>query len=122
MTMITPSYLGETIEYSSLHACRSTLEDPTTRASGIVFAALFTEAGSETPSGAIANAVKEVFRFCALPENGAQAMLEWGPPEMKTSAEVVWGSSRPDFELMGRVKKSFDPQNVLAPGRFAGGI
>ena len=33
MTMITPSYLGETIEYSSLHACRSTLEDPTERAS-----------------------------------------------------------------------------------------
>ena len=29
MTVITPSYLGETIEYSSLHACRSTLEDPT---------------------------------------------------------------------------------------------
>ena len=29
MSMITPSYLGETIEYSSLHACRSTLEDPT---------------------------------------------------------------------------------------------
>ena len=29
MTMITPSYLRETIEYSSLHACRSTLEDPT---------------------------------------------------------------------------------------------
>ena len=32
MTMITPSYLGETIEYSSLHACRSTLEDPTCHA------------------------------------------------------------------------------------------
>ena len=31
MTMITPSYLGETIEYSSLHACRSTLEDPTAK-------------------------------------------------------------------------------------------
>ena len=31
MTMITPSYLGETIEYSSLHACRSTLEDPMPR-------------------------------------------------------------------------------------------
>ena len=36
MTMITPSYLGETIEYSSLHACRSTLEDPT----GLGFSAL----------------------------------------------------------------------------------
>ena len=33
MTMITPSYLGETIEYSSLHACRSTLEDPTPHSS-----------------------------------------------------------------------------------------
>ena len=34
MTMITPSYLGETIEYSSLHACRSTLEDPTLKRTG----------------------------------------------------------------------------------------
>ena len=34
MTMITPSYLGETIEYSSLHACRSTLEDPTIALAG----------------------------------------------------------------------------------------
>ena len=35
MTMITPSYLGETIEYSSLHACRSTLEDPTLVAASV---------------------------------------------------------------------------------------
>ena len=35
MTMITPSYLGETIEYSSLHACRSTLEDPTLGVPGV---------------------------------------------------------------------------------------
>ena len=35
MTMITPSYLGETIEYSSLHACRSTLEDPTRRSDSL---------------------------------------------------------------------------------------
>ena len=37
MTMITPSYLGETIEYSSLHACRSTLEDPTNRGLAAAF-------------------------------------------------------------------------------------
>ena len=40
MTMITPSYLGETIEYSSLHACRSTLEDPTMNVSTLIFAGL----------------------------------------------------------------------------------
>jgi|AMFO01.1.fsa_nt_gi Tfp pilus assembly protein PilE len=38
MTMITPSYLGETIEYSSLHACRSTLEDPTQDTGGTAVA------------------------------------------------------------------------------------
>ena len=42
MTMITPSYLGETIEYSSLHACRSTLEDPT-----------MTVAGKEAPANSV---------------------------------------------------------------------
>ena len=40
MTMITPSYLGETIEYSSLHACRSTLEDPTFLIGGLLLRAL----------------------------------------------------------------------------------
>ena len=39
MTMITPSYLGETIEYSSLHACRSTLEDPTSPSVEAIIAA-----------------------------------------------------------------------------------
>jgi len=114
-----PFLLKELNEVAGQHrAVLATL----TRASGIVFAAFVTDAGSTTPTGAIANALKEVFRVCALPENGAQAMLEWGPTEMKTSAEVVWGQSRLDFELMHRVKKSFDPHNVLAPGRFAGGI
>ena len=93
-----------------------------TRASGIVYAAFFSQDGNAVPSAATASAVKEVFRICARPENGAQAMLEWCPTETKTSAEVVWGPPRPDFELMRRVKQSFDPQNVLAPGRFAGGI
>jgi len=55
-------------------------------------------------------------------ESQASAMLEWCPADIKTSADVVWGPSRPDFELMRRVKNSFDPQSVLSPGRFAGGI
>ena len=42
MTMITPSYLGETIEYSSLHACRSTLEDPIRSTDGAASAPLST--------------------------------------------------------------------------------
>ena len=54
MTMITPSYLGETIEYSSLHACRSTLEDPT-----IPF-------GDPLPQGAQDDAAQRGLHFIAV--------------------------------------------------------
>ena len=63
MTMITPSYLGETIEYSSLHACRSTLEDPTLLAPDerikvhALAAALRAVVGSTEPHGALALAL-----------------------------------------------------------------
>ena len=93
-----------------------------TRASGIVYAAIFAEEGSETSSAATASAAKEVFHICSLPENNAQAMLEWCPTEVKRAVGDVWGPERKDFELMHRVKSVFDPQNVLSPGRFAGGI
>ena len=54
MTMITPSYLGETIEYSSLHACRSTLEDPTRALAALVEKGLV-RAGSEDQAKALAD-------------------------------------------------------------------
>jgi glycolate oxidase FAD binding subunit len=93
-----------------------------TRASGIVYAAFFTQAGNEASSAVTANVIKEVFQICALPENGANAMLEWCPAEMKHTGADSWGEWRDEFMLMQRVKNAFDPQNVLVPGRFAGGI
>ena len=93
-----------------------------TRASGIVYATFSPEEGNETPSGGIASAAKEVFHVCSLPEIGGQAMLEWCPTEVKRAVGSVLGPSRQDFVLMQRVKNVFDPQNVLSPGRFAGGI
>jgi glycolate oxidase FAD binding subunit len=93
-----------------------------TRASGIVYATFFAEEGNEAPSAATASAAKEVFHICTLPEIGAQAMLECCPTEVKRALGGVWGPWRQDFVLMQRVKKVFDPQNVLSPGRFAGGI
>ena len=92
------------------------------RASGIIYAAFLPQMEiSETPRF-LPQIVTEVFRACGQPELQASALLEWCPMDLKTSADIVWGPSRADFELMRRVKHSFDPQNVLAPGRFAGGI
>jgi glycolate dehydrogenase FAD-binding subunit len=90
------------------------------RASGILYVVIVAENSRSLES--LAAAIPEVFRACSQPEMQASAMLEWCPKELKTAPEMVWGPSRPDFELMRRVKKSFDPLSVLSPGRFAGGI
>jgi hypothetical protein len=92
------------------------------RASGILYAAFLPPRENSASRESLAQVVAEVFRTCRQPETQASAVLEWCPAELKTSPEIVWGPPRQDFELMRRVKNSFDPQNVLAPGRFAGGI
>jgi len=43
------------------------------------------------------------------------------PSEWKTELRV-WGADGPDLALMRRLKSSFDPHNLFAPGRFVGGI
>jgi len=92
------------------------------RASGIIYAALLPKEGDPNGLAALANSVKRVFDACGKSEIGASAMLEFCPPELKRAARGAWGDSRKDFELMQRVKHSFDPHGVLSPGRFAGGI
>ena len=79
MTMITPSYLGETIEYSSLHACRSTLEDPTLidaaqYKSGNVFIAKHGYKRSE-PYEAEQSETPEVLRAALIALQASQGLL-----------------------------------------------
>jgi glycolate oxidase FAD binding subunit len=93
-----------------------------TRASGILYAALLPKEGDAPAMPSLANAVQEVFRICGKSEINASPMLERCSPELKLGAAGVWGAPRPDFALMRRVKNSFDPNGVLSPGRFAGGL
>ncbi|HXC32414.1 MAG TPA: FAD-binding oxidoreductase [Verrucomicrobiae bacterium] len=92
------------------------------RASGIFYAAFLPKKDPSSAPPTMAGVIGDVFATCSEPELNASAMLEWCLNQLKTSPEVVWGPPRPDFGLMRRVKNSFDPKNVLAPGRFAGGI
>jgi glycolate oxidase FAD binding subunit len=50
---------------------------------------------------------------------GAVVVLD-APAETKRELDV-WGPVR-GLDLMRRVKEQFDPDRVLAPGRFVGGI
>jgi glycolate oxidase FAD binding subunit len=86
---------------------------------GLVFFALISSRGGTLDAARLARAAQDVFRAAA--KIGAKARIEWAPVELKRAVSV-WGEARPDFELMRQVKKIFDPENILSPGRFAGGI
>ena len=93
-----------------------------TRASGFLYAAFLPKETDAAPAQNLADAAQEVFKLCGDPQIGARAMIEWCPTEVKRAGNGIWESPRPELELMQRVKNVFDPQRVLSPGRFAGGI
>jgi glycolate oxidase FAD binding subunit len=56
-----------------------------------------------------------------LAARGGSLVVAEAPPELKRSVDV-WGPPGDAIELMRRVKRQFDPDRLLAPGRFVGGI
>jgi glycolate oxidase FAD binding subunit len=51
--------------------------------------------------------------------NGGTMMIDAAPVAVKRQMDV-FGPARPDLSIMKRLKDQFDPDGVLAPGRFAG--
>ena len=41
--------------------------------------------------------------------------------ELKPQIDV-WGPPGDDFEIMRKVKQTWDPKGILSPGRFVGGL
>ena len=52
---------------------------------------------------------------------GATLVVRQATPEVKKAVDV-WGPAGDAIDLMRRVKRQFDPEDVLSPGRFVGGI
>jgi glycolate oxidase FAD binding subunit len=53
--------------------------------------------------------------------HGGYAVLESAPPAAKTQLGV-WGAPPSSFALLKALKRKFDPESVLSPGRFIGGL
>lgn len=66
------------------------------------------------------DACSMVFRGCDESDWGRAVLLAC-PVEFKRQMNA-WGKASGDLPLMQGLKKVFDPRNVLAPGRFVGGI
>jgi glycolate oxidase FAD binding subunit len=52
---------------------------------------------------------------------GGRVTIPWCPTEVKHDVNV-WGPLRDDFALMKKLKAQFDPDRILNPGRFVGGL
>ena len=52
-------------------------------------------------------------------QQNATCVVEHCPPELKRQIDV-FGDPPPAFDLMRRVKRQFDPNGILSPGRFVG--
>ena len=52
---------------------------------------------------------------------GGTLVIEHCPLELKSHVDA-WGPCGDDFEAMRKMKAAWDPQHVLSPGRFVGGI
>lgn len=56
-----------------------------------------------------------------LHTDGGSAVVLHASPELKAAVDV-WGPVGNGLPLMRRVKQQFDPERMLSPGRFVGGI
>lgn len=90
------------------------------RASGVVYLALL-PARDALAFRRLAHASAELIATSSSSQIGGRPMMEWCPSELKRQINL-WGPAREDLFLMQRLKKAFDPQGILSPGRFFGGI
>ena len=89
------------------------------RAGGTIYFALLPAAANEDTTTRLSQSIARIFDLISV--SGGRASPLFVPPDSKRSINV-WGSLGSDLALMRRLKSAFDPQNILAPGRFAGGI
>jgi glycolate dehydrogenase FAD-binding subunit len=86
---------------------------------GVIYVALLPITRDEPARKGAAKAADLILAACA--RVGGNGTIPWCPGEWKGPMKI-WGLERPDFEQMRKLKKTFDPGGILAPGRFAGGI
>ncbi len=87
--------------------------------SGIAYIFLMPPEGMTDAAKQMAQAATEMVH--AGNNLGGRVTVPWCPTEVKHDVNV-WGPLRDDFALMQKLKKQFDPDRILNPGRFLGGL
>ncbi|MFQ5816851.1 MAG: FAD-binding oxidoreductase [Terriglobia bacterium] len=83
--------------------------------SGIVYLALLAESAEADAVERVSQASTEMIHYGT--SLGGRVMIEWAPTAVKRQVNV-WGPARDDLALMQALKREFDPDRILNPGRF----
>jgi glycolate dehydrogenase FAD-binding subunit len=89
------------------------------RGLGVIYFALLPNAANDETRRRTIQATDQILPDCSA--MGGSAIIPWCPAEWKSTLKV-WGLARGDLNQMRKLKMVFDPQGVLAPGRFVGGL
>jgi glycolate oxidase FAD binding subunit len=111
-----PALLAETIAVGERHRLEPAI---LVRAAGVVYAALLPPGGDPAATPRLAPACRELMQ--ASMGLGARPMIEWCPLALKREVNI-WPPPGTDQALAEKLKRVFDPQAILAPGRFLGGV
>jgi glycolate oxidase FAD binding subunit len=87
--------------------------------SGIAYVYLLPPSGMSDAARRMGQAATEMIH--AGNNLGGRVTIPWCPTEVKRDVNV-WGPLRDDFPVMLKLKAQFDPDRILNPGRFLGGI
>jgi glycolate dehydrogenase FAD-binding subunit len=85
---------------------------------GILYGALLLD-GKAEQAASLAHALTEI--RAQLAAMHGYLVLESAPPSIKAQFDC-WGDLGPQAQVMGELKREFDPRRVLNPGRFVNGL
>lgn len=89
------------------------------RGCGVVYFALLPATRDEDARTRISQAADQIQATAS--SVGGNSTIPWCPSEWKGTLRI-WGPDRGASSPMQKIKKVFDPQGTLSPGRFVGGL
>ena len=117
---VLPAVVAETMEHGAQTARKRGLMSAWCAHAGVGHLTATLCADAPRPDPAPIAAVLEDWRAAAR-AGGGHASVTWAPLPVK-SALPVWDEAGAAGRLMKRIKAQLDPNNLLNPGRFVGGV
>ena len=117
---VLPAVVAETMEHGAQTARKRGLMSAWCAHAGVGHLTATLCADAPRPDPAPIAAVLEEWRAAAR-AGGGHASVTWAPLPVK-SALPVWDETGAAGRLMKRIKAQLDPNNLLNPGRFVGGV